>query len=138
MFFCVIFPTVAFYIQKNVIFVVYKFIGFIMKVGIIRCQQTEDMCGGNACLRTVAKGKGAFQEIEQAEIYGFVACGGCPGKKITPRAKKLIEQGAEVIALATCISKGTPIGFPCPNFEQIKKSLLNNVENIKLLDWTHN
>lgn len=109
-----------------------------MKVGIIRCRQTEDMCGGNVCLRVAAKGKLAFREFGPAEIYGFVSCGGCPGKKIIPRAKILIEQGAEAIFLASCMSKGTPIGFPCPNIEQIKKSLLEQIKNIKLLDWTHN
>jgi len=108
-----------------------------MKVGIIRCQQTEDMCAGTTCLRVAAKGKFAFQEIGQAEVYGFVSCGGCPGKKIIPRAKTLIEQGVEAIFLASCISKGTPIDFPCPHLAQIKKSL-ERIKNIKLIDWTHN
>ena len=128
-----------------------------MKIGIIRCQQTEDMCGGNACLIVAAKGKGVFEEIEQTKItnneennskenstvsnnkvISFISCGGCPGKKIIPRAKMLIEKGAEVIALSSCIGKGTPIGFSCPHFEQIKKSLLEQIKDIKLLDWTHN
>ena len=108
-----------------------------MKIGIIRCQQTEDMCAGYACIKVAEKKKGAFSEMEQTEIVGFVSCGGCPGKKIIPRAKKMIEQGADIIALSTCISKGTPIGFPCPNFEQIKKSLTEQIKNINLLDWTH-
>jgi predicted metal-binding protein len=115
-----------------------------MKVGIIRCQQTEDICGGNACIRFAAKGKGAFQGIGPVEIFGMISCGGCPGKKIIQRAKMLMEKGAEVIALSSCISKGTPIGFPCPHFEQIKRSLATQAElmkevvDIEILDWTHN
>ena len=120
----------------------------IMKIGIIRCQQTEDLCGGNACLFSAAKEKGAFAEIIELndskenstvnKVVSFISCGGCPGKKTIPRAKMLIEKGAEVIALASCIGKGTPIGFPCPHFEQIKNSLRKQIKDIKLLEWTHN
>lgn len=39
-----------------------------MKVGIIRCQQTEDRCLGNADLKVASEGKFAFQEMEPSEI----------------------------------------------------------------------
>lgn len=34
------------------------------------------------------------------------------------------ERGADTIAFASCITKGTPIGFACPNAQQ--KQLLKN------------
>ena len=50
------------------------------KVGIIRCQQTEDLCPGTMDFKCAAKGKLAFKELGGCEVIGFVSCGGCPGK----------------------------------------------------------
>lgn len=109
-----------------------------MKIGIIRCQQTEDMCPGTTCFKVAIEGKLAFQEIGKSEIIGFVTCGGCPGKRAVPRAKMLVDRGAEVIVFASCVFKGTPIGYPCPNAEQMKSAIIRKVgESIKILDYTH-
>ncbi len=108
------------------------------KIGIIRCQQTEDMCPGTADFKVVKEGKLAFEEIGPGEVVGFVSCGGCPGKRIIKRAEMLIERGAEVIAFASCMKKGTPIGFPCPHFEQIKSVVQKRLDGKAILiDWTH-
>lgn len=109
-----------------------------MKVGIIRCQQTEDMCPGTTDFTMAKQGLGAFAEAGAADIVGFVSCGGCPGKKAVTRAKLLADRGAEVIFLASCIGKGTPIGFPCPNFAMMKESITKTLgQDIKLIGWTH-
>ncbi|MDD4526931.1 MAG: CGGC domain-containing protein [Candidatus Margulisbacteria bacterium] len=109
-----------------------------MKVGIIRCQQTEDMCPGTTDFKVALEGKLAFEEIGKSEIIGFVSCGGCPGKRAVSRAKMMQEKGAEVIMFASCISKGNPIGFPCPHFQQMKDSVIKKLgPNIKTIDWTH-
>ena len=52
-----------------------------MKVGIIRCMQTEDYCPGSTCFQMIREQKGAFAGQEDIEIVGFINCGGCPGKK---------------------------------------------------------
>lgn len=52
-----------------------------MKVGIIRCQQTEDYCPGTTDFKMIREHKGAFEGIEEdIEIVGFINCGGCPAK----------------------------------------------------------
>ena len=79
------------------------------KVGIIRCQQTEDLCPGTTDFVTAAKGKGSFEAFGECQIVGFVSCGGCPGKRAVARAKMLVDRGAEAVALASCIGKGSPI-----------------------------
>lgn len=108
------------------------------KVGIIRCQQTEDMCPGTTCLKAVKGGRFAFAEYGECEIVGFVSCGGCPGKRSVPRAKMLVDRGAEIIALSSCIAKGTPIGFPCPNAEMMKDSIRRKIgDDIIFLDYSH-
>ena len=52
-----------------------------MKVGLIRCMQTEDMCPATTDLKVAKEKKGAFQNAEgEIEVIGINSCGGCPGK----------------------------------------------------------
>ena len=111
-----------------------------MKLGIIRCQQTEDFCPGSSCFKVIKAREGAFKGIsEDIEIVGFINCGGCPGKKSVLRAQMLVERGADTIVFASCIQKGTPIGYPCPFYKKIK-TLMETIlpANIHFLDYTHN
>jgi predicted metal-binding protein len=110
----------------------------MMKVGIIRCQQTEDMCPGNTDFKVAKEGKMAFENTGPVEVIGFVSCGGCPGKKAVTRGKLMVDRGAEAIALASCISKGNPIGYPCPHYEDIRNALGKKLSaEIPLIEWTH-
>ena len=109
-----------------------------MKVGIIRCQQTEDLCPGTTDFIVAKEGKLAFKELGVSEVVGFVSCGGCPGKRAVSRAKLMVDRGAEVIAFASCIFKGNPIGFACPHAEQMKNAISKKLgDTIQILDYTH-
>ncbi|MBS3970253.1 MAG: CGGC domain-containing protein [Clostridia bacterium] len=108
------------------------------KIGIIRCMQTEDICPGTTDFKAVKEGNLAFEETGPGEVVGFVSCGGCPGKKVIKRAEKLVEKGAEIIAFASCMKKGNPLGFPCPHFAQIKEAAEKNLKDkVIFIDWTH-
>lgn len=109
-----------------------------LKVGIIRCQQTEDYCPATTCLMCAAKGEGGFKDTGPVEVIGLVTCGGCPGKRAIGRALELKRRGAEAIVLASCISKGSPsyIGFPCP-FSDVIKSILDEKVSLEVIGWTH-
>lgn len=110
-----------------------------MKIGLIRCMQTEDICPTTACLSVIKNKKQAFEGIsEQIEIVGITTCGGCPGKKAIIRAKEMVTRGADTIVLASCITKGTPIDFACPHAQIMKLSIKKQVgEKIKIIDYTH-
>lgn len=110
-----------------------------MKVGIIRCMQTEDFCPGTTDFRMIREKKGAFEGVEEdIEIIGFINCGGCPGKKAVLRARELVNRGADSIAFASCIQKGTPIGYACPFAKRMKDVIQNDLGNgIRLIDHTH-
>lgn len=109
-----------------------------MKVGIIRCQQTEGICPGTTDLRCAAGGSGVFQSIGPSEVIGFVSCGGCPGKLAVSRAALMAEKGAQVIALASCIGRGVPNDWPCPHFSAMRDAICRKVgSEIQVLDWTH-
>ena len=54
-----------------------------MKVGIIRCMQTEDYCPGTTDFKMIRERKGAFEGIEEDnEVARMNTCGGCPGKTL--------------------------------------------------------
>ena len=110
-----------------------------MKIGLIRCLQTEDMCPAGTCLMVMREKKMAFADVaENIEITGVTTCGGCPGKKAVIRAVMMVKQGAEAIALASCITKGTPIGFACPHKEQMQAAISAKIgHDVRLFDYTH-
>ena len=110
-----------------------------MKVGIIRCMQTEVIFRAVQRLEMIREKKGAFEGVEEdIEIIGFINCGGCPGKKAVLRARELVNRGADSIAFASCIQKGTPIGYACPFAKRMKDVIQNDLGNgIRLIDYTH-
>jgi predicted metal-binding protein len=110
-----------------------------MKVGVIRCIQTEDMCPGTTDFKVIREKKLAFEGVEgELEIIGFNSCGGCPGKKAVMRAAEMVKRGADTIALASCISKGTPIGFACPHAQKMIDSIKRKVgDSVTVLEYTH-
>jgi predicted metal-binding protein len=109
-----------------------------MKAGIIRCRETEDICPGTADFIAATKGSGAFGETGPVEIIGFVSCGGCPGKRAVSRAREMVKRGAELIVLASCISRGNPIQFPCPHFAVMRLAIKKAISGkARIIDWTH-
>lgn len=116
-----------------------KEVSWTMKLGIIRCMQTEDYCPGTRDFKTIREKLGAFEGVEEdIELVGFCSCGGCPGKKAVLRARLLVERGADTIAFASCIQKGTPIGYPCPFAKKMKELIEKDLGGkVRLLDYTH-
>jgi len=110
-----------------------------MKVGLIRCMQTEDMCPGTTDFKVMREKKLAFEGVEgEIELIGVNTCGGCPGKKAVARSAEMVKRGADTIAFASCISRGNPIGFACPHFEKMKEAIIKKVgDEIKIIDYTH-
>ncbi len=110
-----------------------------MKIGVIRCLQTEDICPGTTDFRFMREKKGVFAEIEgEIELIGLVTCGGCPGKRAVHRAAEMVKRGAEIIVLTSCITRGNPIGFPCPHAEELQQAIAKKLgPEIRILDYTH-
>lgn len=110
-----------------------------MKTGLIRCLQTEDMCPASTCLLVMENRKQAFETVsEEIELVGVVTCGGCPGKKAVTRAVEMIRRGADTIVLASCITRGTPIGFPCPHAQEIEAAIRKKAgDSIRIIEYTH-
>ena len=110
-----------------------------MKAGLIRCKQTEDVCPATTDLKVMREKREAFAGIEEEiELIGINSCGGCPGKKAVFRAKEMVRRGADTIVFASCISRGTPIDFPCPFAKKMRDAVKKAVgEEIRIIDYTH-
>jgi len=77
-----------------------------MKVGLIRCMQTEDMCPATTCFKVMKEKKLAFEGVtEDIEVIGINTCGCCPGKKAVTRAAEMAKRGADTIVLPPAYSK---------------------------------
>ena len=113
-----------------------------MKVGLIRCLQTETVCPAFKCIKAIAGNEDAFSEIkEEITLLGITTCGGCPGKNAVLRAVNLVKLGAQAIALASCIGKDSPapIAMGCPHFAAMKAAIEKKVDQqVRVFEYTHN
>ena len=58
-------------------------------------------------------------------------------KKSVLRARELVRRGADTIVFASCIQKGTPLGYPCPFAKKMKTLIERDLpEGIRFLDYT--
>ena len=105
-----------------------------MKLGIIRCMQTEDYCPGSRDFPdNPRERKGAFMGEDDIQLVGFINCGSCPGKKRCCR-RSLVEQA--LTPIASCISKGTPLvtlSFAKRMRELVQKEV---GDGVRILDYT--
>jgi len=105
----------------------------LKKVGIIICGRYQN-CGGGKCLKALREHEGGFSLYsEEIELVGYSYCGGCPGGNIEYVPEEMINNGAEVIHLATGMIVGYP---PCPRIFQFKKFIEQYYE-IDIILGTH-
>lgn len=110
-----------------------------MKIGIIRCQKTADICGCPCAddLKIDARDKSAGEK-GSVEIIGFFSCGGCPGKQAVPRAKILVERGAQAIVFASRSPEGLPGKTSCSYRQEVKETVIRNIgDGVRIIEWDH-
>ena len=100
---------------------------------MMRCLNAEEDCIAQPCLNLIKERKNEFSGLEKIELVGLITCGGCPGKRISLRVKSLLEEGADKVVLTSCITKGTCRGEVCPHLDAIKESVLNLVDEDKVI-----
>lgn len=66
-------------------------------------------------------GRFARYEGEQVELVGYTTCGGCPGGNVEYTGEEMVQNGAQVIHLATGLLVGYP---PCPYIDTFKSFLV--------------
>lgn len=103
-------------------------------VGIIICDRYR-RCAGGKCLRAMKNKQGAFSIYQDTEIelVGFTTCDGCPGGNIEYAGEEMVNNGAQVIHLATGFVVGYP---PCPHIKEFKV-FLEKRYGVKVVVGTH-
>ena len=104
------------------------------KIGIIICDRYR-RCAAGKCLRAIKNKEGAFSIYTDTdiELVGYTTCDGCPGGNIEYAGEEMLNNGAEVIHLATGLIVGYP---PCP-YIQTFKDFLENRYPVKVVVGTH-
>lgn len=91
------------------------------RIGIIICDRYR-RCAGGKCFRSMRNREGAFDiyRDKEIELVGYTTCDGCPGGNIEYAGEEMVNNGAEVIHLATGLVVGYP---PCPYIDTFKEFL---------------
>ncbi len=113
--------------------------GMKMKIGIIRCMQTEDYCPGTTDFKMIRERKGAFEGVtEEITVIGFINCGGCPAKKAVLRARELVRRGSRYDRFCLVHSEGNPDRLPVSLCKKDEGSDTKDLgEDIRFIDYTH-
>ncbi len=104
------------------------------KVGIIICNRYR-RCAGGKCFRALRSREGAFSIYHDTdvELVGYTTCDGCPGGNVEYAGDEMVQNGAQVIHLATGLVVGYP---PCPNIRTFK-ALLEARHGVDVVVGTH-
>jgi len=62
-----------------------------------------------------------------------------PMRNAGAHAKKtMVERGATILAFGSCVSKGNPIGYPCPHYADMRDAIIKAVGlDIEIIEYTH-
>lgn len=105
----------------------------MLKIGLIGCKKSSDLCWENKDFLAVRQGEGVFKNVGPAELVGCFTCGGCPGKKIVDRATLLVRGGADIIALSSSM-QDTVDGFACPYYQTMRQALSKQFKSVIIVD----
>ncbi|MBC8509300.1 MAG: CGGC domain-containing protein [Chloroflexi bacterium] len=104
------------------------------KIGIIICDRYHN-CAGGKCFRAMKNKAGAFSKYTDTdiELVGYTTCDGCPGGNIEYTGEEIVNNGAQVIHLATGFIVGYP---PCP-YIQTFRDFLEERYDVEVVVGTH-
>jgi len=104
------------------------------RIGIIICDRYRT-CAGGKCLRAMRDREGAFSAYKDTdvELVGYTTCDGCPGGNVEYACEEMLENGAQIIHLATGLVVGYP---PCPYIGTFK-DYLESRYGVKVVVGTH-
>ncbi len=106
----------------------------LVKVGFIACPQCGDMTWETKDFAAAKKGAGVFRDLGPAAVVGYIACAGCPGKRVVDSAKLLIKCGADIIAMSSCMNSTDAGGNACPYYERIRQELSKQLRSTIVID----
>ncbi|MDN7024610.1 CGGC domain-containing protein [Methanoculleus sp. FWC-SCC1] len=52
--------------------------------------------------------------------------------------RRVPRQGAEAIVVASCITRGSPVGYPCPHYADMRDGIARAVgPDSRIIEYTH-
>jgi len=108
------------------------------KIGLVRCEMAARACPGTACFNAIKTRTGNFEEFksEDIDIIGMITCGGCPGRDAIRQAKEMVNRGAEVIFICTCLIKPIPNPPKCVYAEELADAIRDKL-GVRVIMGTH-
>jgi len=107
-----------------------------IKIAVVRCNITSEVCPGVGCLKAFTHRKLNFQEYgPDVELIGFFTCGGCSGRRVSRLVDKLLDHGLDVVHLSSCMCMDEEDYPKCPFKHQIRKTI--EAKGVKVVEGTH-
>ena len=105
------------------------------RIAVLRCEIVSEVCPGSGCLKALNARRVHFKKTPaDAELIGFVTCGGCSGRRVSRLMKSLLKSKLTTVHLSSCMLMDRD--YPkCPHLNDIKQTIQNL--GIKIVEGTH-
>ena len=105
------------------------------KIAVLRCEIVSEVCPGSGCLKALNARRVHFKDTpDDAELIGFVTCGGCSGRRVSRLMKSLLKSGLTTVHLSSCMLMDGD--YPkCPHLDGIKHTI--EKLGLKIVEGTH-
>ena len=98
---------------------------------VVQCHIVMERCSGFFCERSYSGRTGGFAELpkDASTRIAYLTCGGCCGRGLQRKLFNLLDKAmkkdgiakeAILVKFATCITKDSHHGPPCPHLEYLK------------------
>jgi len=101
-------------------------------IAIVQCHLVKQRCSGYYCERAFHERTGGFADFSPEKAFRtlYLTCGGCCGRPLHRKlsnlvrkikAKEGIGKDRIVVKLASCVTKDSYHGPPCPHLDYLKE-----------------
>lgn len=101
-------------------------------IAIVQCHLVKQRCSGYFCEKAFHERTGGFAQYSPDKAYRtlYLTCGGCCGRPLHRKLSNLVhkikaKEGMDsdriVVQLASCITKDSYHGPPCPHLEYLRE-----------------
>jgi len=100
-------------------------------IAVVQCHIAMERCSGYFCEKAFNERTGGFSGYPKGKSYRtlYLTCGGCCGMAVHRKLQDLVKMAEKeekiekiriVVHLATCITKDSYHGPPCPHLDYLK------------------
>ncbi len=101
-------------------------------IAVVQCHLVKQRCSGYFCEKSFHERTGGFAAYSPDKVYRtlYLTCGGCCGRALQRKLSHLVRKikaqeevpkDRIVVQLASCITKDSFHGPPCPHLDYLKE-----------------